>query len=547
MLNKILNPIKNFFTYLWVNKTKPKVFIPALIVIVIVLMFAFGKATAGAYELYPIEQKDFVQEVSVTGKVTPAQKVDLSFEVGGRISQIDATLGQFVKKGTVLARLSNAEYAASVQKSQAQYLSEQAKLAEVERGSRPEEIAIATSDVQTAQQNVDQAKSATVEQIKDSYAKSDDAIKGKADQIFRNPRSVNPELTFFIDGNSNLKSSIELQRLKITELFPKWQVLVSSIDSNTVNDAKVAEAKSYIQAVQNLLNDLNTALTSTGANLSTDTTFQLYRADISSARTSVNTALQSLNSAATTLRNNQSAYVRAQENLNLKKSGNTAEDIAAQRASAQSAAASVSGAVASLDKTIIVAPFDGVVTRIAHKVGESVSAVQKDAADAVITLMSDSAYEIETYVSENDAAKLKNGQLAKVTLDALGDAIVFDAVVSQVDLSETIKDGVVTYKTRLQFTTKDERIRSGLTANVVVETDKRIGVIKVPQSAIVITKGKKNVKVAPASAEVWTKVIDKQAKLTPVTTGAIDREGDIEIVSGVTVGSKVIVLSAVAE
>ncbi|KAF4296064.1 hypothetical protein G9F45_23960, partial [Escherichia coli] len=92
-----------------------------------------------------------------------------------------------------------------------------------------------------------------------------------------------------------------------------------------------------------------------------------------------------------------------------------------------------------------------------------------------------------------------------------------------------------------------ERIRSGLTANVVVETDKRIGVIKVPQSAIVITKGKKNVKVAPASAEVWTKVIDKQAKLTPVTTGAIDREGDIEIVSGVTVGSKVIVLSAVAE
>lgn len=536
LISTILNKIKAFFLYIWTNKKRPKVFIPSIVVLVVLIMLFIPNSSDAEYELYTVEQKDFVQEVAVTGKVTPAEKVDLSFEVGGRIGEVNVVVGQKVTKGDVLAKLSNGEYAASLQKSQAQYLSERARLRELERGARPEEISIATADVQVAAQNIAQAKLAVIEEMKDSYASADDAVKGKADQVFRYPRSSNPELVFQVEGSTTLKSSIELQRLKVTEAFVKWQSLIGSVNASNLSEAQISEARSYTELVQRLLNDLNTALTSTGGNLNQDPAYAQYRTDISAGRSSVNASLQALNSAVNTLRNNQSAFARAEEQLNIKKTGNTREEIDAQRANAQSAAAGVSSASASLNKTIIVAPFNGVVTRVAFKAGESVGS-----SDAIITVMSDSAFEIETNVSENDVPQLKAGQLAKVTLDALGDAVVFDAAVSAVDLSETIKDGVVTYKTRLQFLTRDERIKSGLTANVVIETDKRENVIKVPQTAIVIVKGKKNIKVAPANADTWNAVIDKQATLVPVSTGGIDREGDIEIVTGAQVGEKIVI------
>ncbi len=537
--NKIKNffdKIKSLFTYIWTNKKKKRIWVSAIVIIVALLMSMGGGASADTYELKIVEKGEFVQEVSVTGKVTPAQKVDMGFETSGRLASVEVKVGDRVKKGKSLARLSNADYQASVVKSQASYQSEQARLAELQRGARPQEIAIAQSDVQLAQQNVDQAILAVIEETKDSYALSEDAVKNQADQVFNSPQSVNPELRFFVDQNPRLQDSVESQRLRLTEQFPVWQKLVTTLTPATIDDSKIAEAKKYVTATQTFLNDLNVAMTSMGENLNNDPSMATYRTGIIAARTSVNSAVQALNTAVNTLKNNQSSLVRAKEQLTLKQSGSTAEEIAAQRAQAQSAAAGISSASASLSKTIIVAPFDGIVTRVEYKTGESVSA-----ATPVITLMSDAAFEIETYVSENDVPKLRVGQNAKVTLDALGDAVIFDAAVSLVDLSETIKDGVVTYRTRLQFISQDERIKSGLTANVIVETDRRMDVVKVPQSAIVLEKGKKHVKVAPAGSVEWSKEVDGKATLVPVTTGGIDRNGDIEIVSGISAQDKIIV------
>lgn len=528
--------ISSFLKYLWVNKKKPKVFIPLIIVLVVLLMSARSGAKAGEYEIFTVSPKEFVQEVSVTGKVTPAQKVDMSFEVSGKIKDIKTEVGTKVKKGEVLAELSNLDYVASVSKSQASYLSEQSKLADLQNGARPAELRIAAADVDTAIQNLEQSRANVVEQIKDSFAKADDAIKNKADQVFRYPESVRPELTFFVDGNPALKNTVEFERLKINEMYPKWLNLVATVNKDNIDDAKIAEARGYLQTVQTFLNDLNTALSLMGTGVRDEPTNVQYRADISAARLNVNTATQALNSSINTYRNNISALTRAEEQLRLLREGNTAEAIAAQRAQAQSAAAGVSSAAASLNKTRLIAPFDGIVTRVAYKVGESVSQ-----SDVVITLMSDAAFEVETFVSENDAPKLKIGQKASVTLDALGDGIVFEAIISQVDLSETIKDGVVTYKTRIQFVSQDERIKSGLTANVTVESDRRADILKVPQSAIVIQKGKKYIKKVSNDVMTWNPAIDKTSELVLVSTGGIDREGDIEIVQGVASGDKIII------
>lgn len=535
-LEKTKDKFKSFFSYIWTNKRRPRVFIPTIILIIAIIGISMPGSGKAEYTVKQIYSGEFIQEVAVTGKVTPAEKVDLAFEVGGRVSGVQVKVGDTVKKGAVLASISNTDYLASLQKSQATYESERARLLELQKGSRPEELAIADADYKVAIQNVEQAKLQLIEEIKDSYSKSDDAIKNKADQVFRYPRSTNPELIFFIDGNANLKNSIELQRLILTEQFIPWQKLIGSINAQNLTDAQYIEAKKYLSLAQKMLNDLNTAITASSQNLNQDTTFQAYRSDISTARSNVNLAIQNLNTAYNSLKNAELAQGKAAETLGLKKAGSTAEEIAAQKAQADSAAAGITSASASLNKTLIIAPFDGIVTRVEYKIGESVTS-----ADPVITLMSDAAFEIETFVSETDVAKLKVGQPAKVTLDALGDAIVFDAIISQADLSETIKDGIVTYKTRMQFVSKDERIKSGLTANVLVETDRRADVIKVPQSAIVISKGKKHIKVAPTGTIAWSSIVDKQANLVPVSTGGIDREGDIEVVSGINSADIIIV------
>ncbi|MFM2383735.1 MAG: hypothetical protein RIQ72_307 [Candidatus Parcubacteria bacterium] len=536
LLTKIKSYLGTFLSYVWANKKRPKVFIPFIIIAIILIMTARSGAKAGDFELYTVTPKEFVQEVSVTGKVTPAQKVDMSFEVSGKIKEIKTTVGAKVKKGDVLAELSNLDYVASVSKSQASYLSEQSKLADLQNGSRPAELRIAASDVDTAIQNLEQSRTNVVEQIKDSFAKADDAIKNKADKVIKYPQSVRPELTFFVDGNPALKNTIEFERLKINEMYPKWLTLVATVNKDNLDDAKVAEAKEYLRTTQTFLTDLNTALSLMGDGVRDESANVLLRADISTARLNVNTATQALNAAVNTYQNNVSAVQKAQDQLQLLREGNTAEAIAAQRAQAQSAAAGVSSAAASLNKTRLIAPFDGIVTRIAYKTGESVAQT-----DVVVTLMSDAAFEVETFVSENDAPKLKIGQKASVTLDALGEGIVFEALISEVDLSETIKDGVVTYKTRIQFISQDERIKSGLTANVTVESDRRADILKVPQSALVIQKGKKFVKQVADDISTWNPAIDKTAKLVPVSTGGIDREGDIEILQGLVSGNKVII------
>ncbi len=541
MITTIKSKAKEFFIYAWTNKKRPKVWLTALIVAVVAIIALSSGGGTAAYEVLKIEQKEFVQEVSVTGKVVPAQKVDLGFESSGRLSKVNTAVGAVVKKGQVLASLSNADYYANLQKSQATYASEQAKLADIKKGNRPESIAIAKSDVVVANQNVVQARLGIAEQVKDSYAKFDDAIKNKSDGVFNNPRSTNPELTFLVEGSTSLRSSLENQRIRVGEVLVEWRDLSSRIDGVSLTDAQISQVAGYAALIQRFVGDLNTAVASVNASLASSATFQASRADISTARTNVNASLQAFKTAVTTLKNAESALARANQSLALQMSGSTEEEIRSAEANAQGAAASVSSASASLSKTVIVAPFDGIVTRVQYKTGESVNA-----AEPVITLMSDASFEIETFVSENDVPKLKVGQLAKVTLDALGDAVTFDATVSQVDLSETIKDGVVTYRTRLQFISRDERIKSGLTTNVVVETDKRAGIIKVPQTAIVISKGKKNVRLAPAGTEAWNKAVDAKSSLVPVTTGGIDREGDLEVLSGVKAGDILIIKSAVA-
>jgi RND family efflux transporter MFP subunit len=61
------------------------------------------------------------QVVSFPGKVKAAAEIDLAFRIGGPIAKVNATEGQFVSKGEVLAEMDSRDYAVQLSATEAEY------------------------------------------------------------------------------------------------------------------------------------------------------------------------------------------------------------------------------------------------------------------------------------------------------------------------------------------------------------------------------------------------------------------------------------------
>ena len=218
-----------------------------------------------------------------------------------------------------------------------------------------------------------------------------------------------------------------------------------------------------------------------------------------------------------------------QEIASKKVDANNNDDINTQEAKVRAAEAGAENYRARLAKTIIRSPINGIVTKQDASAGESASINI-----SIISIISVASFEIEANIPEVEIAKIKTGANANITLDAYGENEIFGASVSMIDPAETIISGVPNYKTTLIFNEKDERIKSGMTANIDIFLEQKISVIAIPRNAIEIIDGKKFVKIIVGEKRN-TEVIDKE-----VTTGITGSDGFVEIISGVSEGDKVI-------
>ena len=88
--------------------------------------------------------------LSATGYIIAAHKIEVASKVNGRVAWIGVDKGDRVNAGQMLVRLEDAEYRAQVEQQRGQLENLEAKLAEAQHGSRPEEIAKARADVDEA-------------------------------------------------------------------------------------------------------------------------------------------------------------------------------------------------------------------------------------------------------------------------------------------------------------------------------------------------------------------------------------------------------------
>lgn len=496
-----------------------KTFIKARPILTAVIIIA---VTAGGGWYYQSKNKspesDFavvsrgtvLQVVSVTGTVKPAEEVSLSFEKSGRVAAVYREVGARVEAGSYLVALSSADVSAELLEAKATLKAEEAKLEELKKGTRPE-------DINVSRVAVDNAKNNVVNDLKNGYVNSDDAIRNKVDQLMSSPRGATPQFNYVLT-DSQLKTDIESGRASMETILVSWNNSLAGLSAGQDLTRSIGDGKTNLRAVQTYLDKVALAVNSlTSSATLSQTTIDGYKAAIIAGRSNVTSALDTLTSSEEKLKNAESA-------LALKLAGTVPEQVAAQEAKVEGAAASVKNIEAQLAKTVIYSPIAGIVTRQDVKVGELAPA-----ATPLVTVISEANFQIEANVPEADISKIKVGDLAQVTLDAYGSDVFFAAVVTQIDPAEIVIDGVATYKTTLQFRQNDARIRSGMTANTDIYGEKRENALYLPGRAISTKGGTKTAQLLEG----------KTTREITVTTGLRGSSGDVEILSGLEEGDRV--------
>lgn len=128
-------------------------------------LFAYAKATAAVPVKVvrvqsPVSTADAGEQIilTATGYIVAAHKIEVASKVIGRVAWIGVEKADKVKAGQVLVRLEDDEYRAQLQQTKGQLENLQARLAELQNGSRPEEIAKARADVNEARADLENYK-----------------------------------------------------------------------------------------------------------------------------------------------------------------------------------------------------------------------------------------------------------------------------------------------------------------------------------------------------------------------------------------------------
>lgn len=504
---------------------RPIFYIPAALALIIgaIVVFSSGQKS-GTTVTTKAELKNIEQIVSVTGNVKPASYVNLAFERGGRVRNIYADVGTNVFAGQILVSLENADLAAQLDQANASVKAQEAKLAQLKAGGSPETIVVAQVELQNAKDSLTDAKKTAFDTLGEVVTSIDDVVRNSVDGFFSNPESSFPRLNLTVD--SNLKLKVEGERIGVQSILNEKNNFPTSIIGFDF-DFHFSKTKSNLSAIKTLLDNLAAAVNSLSPNSSlSQTTIDSYKSAVSTARATVDSQISDVTTAEKSIRSAQATVTLEESQLILAQSPARTEEIQTQEALVEEAKAGAANALAQLSKTVLRSPIEGIVTKKNVEVGEIVSAN-----NVVTAVISSDKFEIEANVPEADVAKVASGNEAAVTLDAYGRDFVFKTRVVAIDPAETVIEGVSTYKITLQFVEEDERIKSGMTANIDVVTGRRENVLAIPQRAIARKNGDRIVRVK----------IGKTVEERKVETGLSGYDGSIEILSGIKEGEEVIV------
>lgn len=186
-----------------------------------------------------------------------------------------------------------------------------------------------------------------------------------------------------------------------------------------------------------------------------------------------------------------------------------------------------------LSYTTITSPIDGVITQINAEVGEVVMTGTMNNPGTIIMQVADlSVMVLYAELDETNVGQVKIGQKATIHVPAFWDE-EFEGVVQNIALTHRLSNtGSKNYKTEILIQSDVQKLVSGLTADVDIETNHFKDVIKVPSQAVLarrtdslpleITNDNPVVDKKKTEIPVVYRFKDGKAVVTPVHIGPSD-------------------------
>jgi macrolide-specific efflux system membrane fusion protein len=197
-----------------------------------------------------------------------------------------------------------------------------------------------------------------------------------------------------------------------------------------------------------------------------------------------------------------------------------------------------------LAATVLKAPAAGTVTAVNGSVGQRVgsssaassggngSSAQSSGSSGFIVLTDMANLVVKANVAEIDVSKIKAGQDATVTINALPDTPV-QAKVIAADLTPTSSNNIVQFGVQLSLVTPPAGIRPGQSASVSIVVARADDALSVPSAAVRTVNGLNSVTVLSGGQQV-----------TRAVEVGVRSESRVQITSGLTEGEEVVLSTA---
>lgn len=420
--------------------------------------FAGQEGTAVSQPLAPAIQTG-VDVVTAEGRIEPLFFSDLSFQVGGIVTEILVEEGETVSAGDALLRLESTDFEINLQQAEAQLISAQAGLTAAQNQLLLAQAAVgsAQSDVTAAQANLTLTEAGPTPQ---QIAEAESNVAAAEASLVQASGSRNSTLSSVTPSQIRAaEANLASATAELRALEDNYQAILDACfetpDGNEVcplygpveesTRAQLEVARANQEAAQVTLDSLRTGPTAAQRRLAdsgvtlAEANLQLAQAQLAqlmAGPTPEEVAIAEVNvaQAEVGLKIAQASVAQAEAAVIQSEAGVT------------TAEAAVEAAQAALDRLTLRAPFAGEVAQIGADVGELVSS-----GVPVVTVADFGEWHVKTVdLTELDIALVEVGDEVEVEIDALPNETVMGEVID-IDLLSTISRGDVVYEVTIRL------------------------------------------------------------------------------------------------
>ncbi len=462
----------------FVKRRKYLLIILCVTAVIALLIF---KKNNGVVESYTVTRGDVKEQVALSGKVETSAQADLGFANSGRISRIYVKNSQNVYEGQILAQLEIGDILAD--------------LAIKEAGLRTTNV-----DLEAARENLETVTAQENAKVENAYRKL------LTEDLALTPWSGNytvttPVVSGVYDGpEGSYKIIVRRKSITSSDFEVRTFGLEETLEDIDEEKPTPLGGRGLYISFSDDLDDYN------------DTIWELSIPNKSGAA----------------YLDNYNAYIEAKKDSNLAINNAKAEYdklLSKEQDKGLSVAqAEIQKIKAEIRKSTIYAPFSGKVTNIEKEIGENAGVGER-----IASVLGDGKLEAVFQVSELDVARINPGSAVSVTLDAFKEE-KFEGILKTINSRETSIDGVPVYEAFVELSA-NEKIKSGMNAEGIIVLDERKDVLTLPARLIKTSEDGTVVKILLENGETEERKI---------ITGLKGTDGTIEVVSGVSVGEKIV-------